>query len=666
MWVNMPKVFILGLFLLAGLVFSASPIFAWGGFFAEDDTVNIHAINLVLTDNPDDTVTATVEIKFDMDYQVEKNEVTWLMAFPSAPYDIRLLSSYTPHYFDEWTDYGRLREPHNPCDTVIWTKFGLGSGGPDYTNPVPEDFITVDSDNAEDVIQALRGAGFYVPDSASATIQQDIDNKLIIGAFKLHIENPAQYTHRISFTYASDSLTFPMNLTVINEEEGSIALNTWIFGNEPYIPENYPYTDVDYSDFVIENQLTNKIIYRGPDYLFDREIKNINKSSDESTFILEYATPTDVFSTAYLDEFVSLINRFSYVTSLRTIISTDLSHGDVRFIPAAHLLDAPYEVDLSQYVDTLQYWNCTTRTLELHDYSMELPNVADLNGFDFRYPDDWIDSQFEYNDKIFHIFAPQLGTLNDIYDFFDGIYRFPMIVYVPTYFETYDRGSLRDALAKMTDYHGSVEVIDGLSMREFGFAPLLSDQDNWTHPFVQLSLDDDEYKDELATMGRAIRSLAYYSHPELLHTLALSDYLYSDEIFPPITIGFPDGWIEHMEADNMAVLAPETPSSAEVRLIPIDRSQIDDWDTWINDLALNYNLDESASNKLRNRGRQDSCVEYAQPFLFEGSGQRGYIKVDYEYVIQASANIEEFSEYEEIFLLMIESVSPNSNWCALG
>ncbi len=126
------------------------------------------------------------------------------------------------------------------------------------------------------------------------------------------------------------------------------------------------------------------------------------------------------------------------------------------------------------------------------------------------------------------------------------------------------------------------------------------------------------------------QSYQYFASAEWPHTLFIQSHPRAESVIT-LEIPYPDGWIEHMDGDDIVISG----EMAELRLIPTARATFD----W---LQQRYNLTGDLP-----------CV---QPTQFRANGREGYVFPTTGYLAEVSTPAGEIAEYESLLLKMLAAL----------
>jgi MYXO-CTERM domain-containing protein len=257
-----------GLVAVGGVVFTAQPARACGGFFCNAvQPVNQAAERIIFADNGDGTQTAVIEIM----YQGPSQNFSWLLPISSVPTgdqikvasDIafqRLQSATNPRY----TLTTRVEGTCKQDVTVGTTGTGGTSGGPISATggtggSMSQDGggVTVEASgvvgafawtaisldaslaNPADVaVKWLTDNGYDVPSGAADLLGPYLADGLYLLALKLTKGADTGSIRPVVLTYKGDHSSIPIKLTAVSAN-ANMGVMTWLLGDNRGIPENY-------------------------------------------------------------------------------------------------------------------------------------------------------------------------------------------------------------------------------------------------------------------------------------------------------------------------------------------------------------------------------------------------------------------------------------------
>jgi hypothetical protein len=274
--------------LVAGTPNEAS---ACGGFFCSSSPVDQTAEHILFTVNPDETVTAIVQISYNGD----KDNFAWIVPVPGAP----TLDATFPQLAFQALD--SATQPQYRKDTC-YQGFALngapGAGGatsagpPQADNGVtiiarqvvgPYDTVTLEGTSANVIVDWLQKNGYRITDKMVPVIAPYVADGMKFVALRLTPQALVTDITPLSMTYPGNQPMIPIKLTAIaaQPEMGIVA---WVVGNQRYSPDNY--VDLKVPDHLIE---FNQYGYQN-NYL--SLVSTLADKVGGEAFVTEYAKPT--------------------------------------------------------------------------------------------------------------------------------------------------------------------------------------------------------------------------------------------------------------------------------------------------------------------------------------------------------------------------------------
>lgn len=665
------RLFLLIFSMLFGIVGVAS---ACGGFFCTNTPIDQSAERIIFTINNDNTISAIVGIN----YEGAADDFSWVVPVPSPP-ELDVAPVNALNVLQNTTN-PRFNPPPNYCGGVIWDNGGRGGGGGDYLqqgNVGPYDYAIIASDNPSEMIEWLRDNGYRVTEDMEPIIAEYVIEGMYFLAMKLSNDAEVGDIQPVKMTYISDKPTIPLRLTAVAALDDMPVL-VWIFADQPYSPDNFAHPDVDFASFRASSQLRSSFASSDAigDYFAERN--RIQEEYDGKAFITEYAMPSinlmelseGVVEDSYLTD---LINSYSFVTRLRAQLSPEQMTLDPSFVPDPQQHHVPQTIDLAEYVDPLHYWGCSNREFPEFQHDERLSQIVPLpENINLRIPEGWVQSEVTLDELPFLAFAPQAVTAEDILAFFDGQSDFPILTVFPTlpdtdavYYYHY-----KQFFPLASDY----DLPETLATRFSTFGKLFTNKDVPTLVMVMLTTqeDFDENRDLYDDISSYLYSYQFYAHPELKHTLALAQSAggaFGGNIFPPLQLGFPEGWTEFLQTDNSVVIVPDDGSSLKIELEhePLSLSS----EIWT---ALSSDNPEENLREFDLTDREisqiiadhDAFCQILPVTDYEADERVGYRRMILGWRVTVSSLQAEFEDNRETLRWIAESVYDGYDTCALG
>jgi len=664
---------------------------------------------VIFTINGDGTISMILYGDYDGD---GKDKTYWLIPLPSEPL-VEILPDPITHQLFQATE-PILTLPPNYCTAVSWMEGDLhiwdtGSGAMDMVNTT-----FIEGVSLQHVIEALQTEGYFV-DGRKLTLihhylQQGMSFLLLTVDMRvgnLPVSPSPEISPAIKITYRAETPTLPLLLTTTSTTERAIWV--WIFGDTRYIPQNYFHPILDDSQFRIT---PTTHLFEQPIFLAYERADHYSRNNPMALhsyhytiqqlhekyggmFVTEFASPTstlvDEIDPAVDGYIAHLITQFPYVTRLRGQLNPDEIVADEQFIPAPNMPDIGRERNISEAVDPLHFWGCSSRQFIRNQAEFWLDRVM-IDENLVSYPQNWIQHDLiGLNELPFTVFSPQLITSDDVYDFFDRKSVPPMLIYIsPDVLKQHpidnvfsmrqiligvDQTADRDSdwlYTKYDEAKGLYRAVD-----EDMIYPELK-QISWRGVFILLTTKADYHANQQLydEVFYAIDDYAFYASPHLRHTLFLGtggvigyfggNVRYANRQYvPSVYWGFPEGWVERMMPNDVVVVAPEnTPITFQtpaIRLIPFEnvglvppqKMYYVPYEMIMYYLRSRYQLDDIGLYRIAHNLIHDmrhACSGYYNTFFYEVGGYKGYISFSYSdrVILEASAPTSLFDQYADI------------------
>jgi hypothetical protein len=663
--------------LAALLTVPGSDASACGGFFCTTTPIDQSGERIIFTVNGDNTITAVVGIE----YAGAAEDFSWLLPVPSVPtldvadtISIDLLQQATTQQYTQ---------PQNLCDGLYDFMGGFGGGGGDGVitgNVGPYDYAILDEDDVDFIVDWLRTNGYQVTDPMIPLIAHYVAIDMLFLAMKLSQDAEVGDIQPVVLTYESVHPMIPLRLTAVASTPAMPVL-VWIFGEAQYVPENYVHAAIDYGAFRGGNQILDIYNFNGGGFFgpatgpfssLTQERRRIQDEFDGRAFVTEYAAPTSEL----VEEQGSLITgdplladltaRYPYITRLRAQLDPEQMTIDPTFVPLMGAPDVPLTVDLGEHVDPLQYWGCSTVSLQSSAVEDLLPQYSLIDGVQVGYPAGWVIDTISWTDLatervyVVYTLSPEAVTFETLLAFVEGEETPPVLLLYngPNWF--YDARSLFTTL--ILHQEGQyVELdeqqvwvsrfrpdvfgeIDGGAGNTGVFASLLTTRADW-------EANQTRYEAMLDYVG----SYAYYAHPGLRHALFLGDsefFTASENPLPRVQVGFPAGWIEFLDRDGTPTIRPATavddPDAPSIRLIPVTRFDPAVFGQYgsvevLAAVAEAYDIDQATLDEWiadfedSETRLASACTLTIEPMEYTLDGRRGFIAAHGSWLVEVSA-----------------------------
>ncbi len=675
-----------------------------GGFFWPSEFgVYQNAERVIFTVNGDGTITIVLGIS----YEGEAEEFSWVFPVPSLP-ELDVAETKSLEILEAATT-PRMEYPPYYCEHLRMAGGG-GGGGPDIMSVGavgPYDYIVLGGeDDPGALVTWLRENGYGVPEEIESVITAYVEEGMYFLAMRLRQDSSSQDIRPIVITYQADQVIFPIRLTAAAAVE-DMPINIWIFADKQYAPNNYAHPTPDFSRFRAASRVAN-VGYRysqndATAYGYFDELQRHQALYDGQVFFTRFAGPS---ATLLLDDryfgdiptgelvredkfLMDLITRFPYLTSLWTCMSPEQMTLDPVFVASSLAEDVSQVVDLSEIIDPLEYWGCSSAQVLSDEQWARLPEehsyFADLR-LDIVRPADWVLSTIETNPETglspAYIYAPEPVDRATLNAFFAGATTPPMFVFAENLYYKHEMSDSwweqRNAFRSLFDLPYAEDDL----LSEEGRVPIYvryypqepGSDSRWSNEIPAVLLGMLASEEDWAvngplyeTMLAYARAYQFYRTPDLRYTLFLDGYglsVYTASVQVP----YPEGWevlLSKQRTSNI-LIKPQRFIGEKyipyVRLIPLRQvvapivyaegsevlHEALDW------LWEAYNLPDDEREAEWRHAIQ--CEGQALPFSSEHpEGASGWVKVTGGYVIEYSAPAEYIEQYRAVLQLMAEN-----------
>lgn len=704
--------------LLATLMILAQgpPVLACGGFFCTTAPIDQSAERIIFTVNGDGTITAIVGIG----YIGEAEDFSWVVPVPSPPeldvtetQTLDSLMSVTNPLFVRPRHYcqGLIA----PC-----CGGGGGGNYYEKGQVGPYDFAIVGSDEPNELVTWLRENQYQVTPEMEPIIAHYVNEGMYFLALRLSQNTTVGDIKPIVMTYQSEKPMIPIRLTAIAAVDPLpiyvwIFADTR-YVPENYAQIEFDPSLLRNADHTVQNMSNPTVsLFRYPSPVtvpYQAQVREKVRVSNGHAFITELAMPTQellaieerlIGQYEYLQSAASVVpgdptlrdlfSRFAYVTRLYTAMSPSEMTIDPVFMPDPTAPTRSPIVEMDEAVNGLAYWGCSTRTAidaldmtalpERHTWPEEQLTVA--------YPEGWILSTLETANKTTaFIFSPESVDEQTLADYWAGQAVPAMFVILPTPYEQwlvgdyiYDTRMQPDIQLRLalndpefsweTAYNTDAPVLPtrlrfSLEIAEQVYFPeelvivgLLTSDEDW-------SANAKRYE---AMLDYAV-SRDFYHAPDLQHTLFLTgDFVYSTPGDTVVELPYPAEWRETVNSAGEIVITPADTPEVMIRaldyndlaaLLGIERRSSwrdwasEDWQRLVDWVETNYILtspDSQVVMKLSALWDEKSPL-FSLPFANEE--RQGWVLFTHGYLVEISAPVERYREYESLFETIISHV----------
>ena len=639
------------------LILWALPASACGGFFCTNVPIDQNAERIIFTVNKNEgTITAIVGIN----YTGEAKDFSWVVPVPSVP-KVDVAEKASLDLLEAGTNK-QFTEPSRYCSSMFDVG-GRGGGGGDYVvegHVGPYDYAIIRNENPGELVQWLRDNSYRVTDDMIPIITDYVKEGMYFLAMKLSQDAQVGDIQPVMMTYQDTQPMIPLRLTAVAAVDNMPVL-VWIFADTQYVPQNYAHPEANYSKFRNKSQILTPYSEDNfaPYTLYRQELTRIQDEHSGKAFITEYAQPTATLPPAVQDDSLmgNLIKQFPYVTRMRAQLSPEQMTVDPTFIRDTTAQDISPNVDLNEWVDPLQYWGCSTRSIKNMQAISLLPEhtpIAELR-LDVAHPAGWKLSALTIGDAKEQVWVVAQEPVNTdtLAAFFRGEQTVPMFI-------AHEARDCSDCGIFRSFGVNDDSIIPGSSYSPVRFRQSVFGSLSIGIVYGILASDSQWEQDKMlyTAMLDYADTYQYYASTMLPNTLFLGsyNYYYNDSIMPSY-IGYPDGWIEHWdkESDTATIMLDNgEPDAPTARLIPIERFTAEGKRDYrvqqatLDTIADQYQLSESVKTVMEAQLSR-SCLTNIGPLAYEQNGRQGYLKIRDEYVLEISTPSGDFAQYEATF-----------------
>jgi hypothetical protein len=655
---------------------------------AQNDVVQTSLDVLYMVDAENDTTTAI----YSLTYVQQESPARWVFPIPTNATSVNLIDGSFFNDLENATDLD-IDAPLNPCELSYYA--GLGDGYP----PLPlinladaEPLVRLD--NSDDALEWLGQSN----DSDQTLLQIDSTLFSFVG-----VESRMPQVFTEPFTNASISLlrsptlqvTYPgtdLRLPIVfggdraethltnYDDEGQMPVTVYILADHPYVVQNYSEVTIDLNQIdsgynllraTIRRRFRPSIISSGLDPQYHALVKAALKSLNDRGFVTEFRLPDDDWDSRYfgndiiqvMEELESPTLANATLTRMRTYVTPETVLPAPVFVPRDDA--SPFVMDLGQLGDSVKFWGCSSRWLMDPELEARLPSgrtYIELMRQSVAHPEDWVMTQL--SETVFG-FAPVPIDWDMVANLEYGGDEPPMLLLEkfelpygaslenPTDADYYDGRVVNPAFNWFRRVNDPIP--QGVPMRNaisvywptWNGAPGPGDSSfeavtQGIRAVVMAPVERwAEYEPLLNDILLYLTQYQYFTAEDSRHTLFLGD------LIDLIQIGYPDGWIETVDADQNRYIYPDGVGGiADKPYIFIASESTESAEAR---LSTDYNLTSALLKR---------------PVPFEAGGRTGFIlktglSNDYSYpyqIIEISVLSESYSEYEALLEHIAHSI----------
>ncbi|RMF78112.1 MAG: DUF2330 domain-containing protein, partial [Chloroflexi bacterium] len=495
-----------------------------------------------------------------------------------------------------------------------------------------------------------RSNNYRITEEMEPLVALYVEEEFFFVAMKLTQNAEVGDIQPVVITYEAEKPSIPLRLTAVAAQPNMPVL-TWIFADTRYEAENYANPVPDFTRFRGPHQV-NGIGDFSASFFFGSSGVNSQYAQQQSAiqdefnglaFITEYAQPSaNLTDPAASDPLIQqLMREYPYVTRLRAQLSPEQMTLDPVFAPVDDAVNVTNVIEVSEFVDPLAYWGCSTRTILNQATLNNLPEgrtyLPDLN-LSLAHPPDWVLSTLSLDGGPLWVFAPEAVDAGTIAAFLNGEATPPMFVFTRVFYRgdenaPHNMRTLGTVIGVSPDAETSYDAFSSLNSRiNVRFDPY--GREFYMESGIDFAILASQAQREanqamFNAMLRYARSYQFFLHPDLQHTLFLDFQL---------QVAYPSGWVERTLPDGEIVIAPEDAANIadtpRIRMIPLEDAPFADL------LQTHFGLSDAGI--------------VGTPF--EHDGRRGMVRFADRFLIEVSAPTETFAENEALLTLLMDTV----------
>lgn len=310
---------------------------ACGGFFCQNDPVDQVGERIVFTQNPDETITALIEIL----YQGSADDFSWILPIPGAiDADALDVPVNGARVFDELhrqTDVQFIPPLRPECATNFERAMedeaeeameDEGDGGVEIfaSGEVgPFEFDVIGSEDPDALIDWLRGNDYRVTRAMVPLLDIYVEQDMAFIAMRLLDGETSDSISPIEITYEGTEPMIPLQLTAVAAQR-QMPIWVWLFGESQAVSTNFAEIEIATEELTFFTGGGSGI--GGNDYIF--LVQDRADALGGQAFITEYAqgVEPDTFIHPWLQE---QAEDAPYLTRLSTFIDPDEMTADPTF-----------------------------------------------------------------------------------------------------------------------------------------------------------------------------------------------------------------------------------------------------------------------------------------------------------------------------------------------
>jgi len=281
------------------------PAEACGGFWcSQASPVDQTAEQIIFIDNPDDTITAIIQIA----YVGPSEKFAWVLPMPGTPKPsvssnqafVALQAATSPQYNLTVEVEGTCKDGDFTGGFFPPALEGDSAGDPaapdgggvtvrDSGSVGPYDYVTISVDGSSDVAQIaldwLTDNGYDLTGTDAAVLEPYLADGLNLMAFRLTKGNSAGAIRPVMLTYPSELPMIPIRPTAVAAQD-DMGIRVWVVGGEQAVPKNY-------KSLVLNEALINWFC---PSCNYDQVVTAAADEAEGQGFVTELAAPMTAYS----------------------------------------------------------------------------------------------------------------------------------------------------------------------------------------------------------------------------------------------------------------------------------------------------------------------------------------------------------------------------------
>ncbi len=633
----------------------------------------------------DNSVTALYSVSYIQPADME--EVRWVFPIPSDATLVELAPSLIAPLVQLRTE-PIIEPPDEPCQLTPTISYGHGYL-PTVEYYPPQDAELTEFEDAQSAIgwmqERVESVGYIDrSDDNPRFVGMSItpNNEVSVGEYSSGGKYNVNLSATLLVEYPGNVPFFPLNIRASAyethldnyDQTGFMPATAYVFADVPYQVSNMSTLTVDLSTVTSGSNIIQNIMrdFDGTPIFFDtldgEYYSRLNQAVHQALgygFITEFIGQFNDFLSVDFREafpetgalFREITTNYPVMTRFRTFLHDEYDIPNPIFTPAPDLEE--FQINLAHEVDPAQFYGCTTRSLYDAELEARLPEgrsyLADLQ-IQVAHPAGWTLNQPRNN---LYVLSPEVidnATLIAVESGEDGP---PMFAFKPfeeefasdryhTFlpdhtwepFSNVGNTMPRSIGARnaFTIYYPSHSTASPYTNDDLGSAEGVRMAIITTH--ADYAENHQRYEDMLTYVA----TRQFWLSPRLRHTIFIGG---PDDL---IQIGYPENWIERLDAGRNRIILPETVDVTDsdtpmIRVLRVPPDWTGDIIGW---MILQYGFLD----------RDLFTAENPTPIPFEHNGRRGYLlraEGSPARVVEISAPTDVYQSYRGTLQLIAET-----------